>query len=138
MRCEEIMQRTIEYVTLQDSVEKAAERMRDKDIGFLPVCDAARHVLGTLTDRDVALRVVADKRPASTHVGDVMTREVVACRPSDDVGRAEQLLSERKKSRILCTDERGRLVGIISLGDLARATDECEVGGTLRSVKKDG
>src|SRR3954470_2514688 len=110
MRCDEIMQRRIEYVTLQDSVEKAAERMRDMDIGFLPVCDAARHVLGTLTDRDVALRVVADKRPSSTHVGDVMTREVVACRPSDDIERAEQLLRERKKSRILCTDDRGRLM----------------------------
>src|SRR6478672_10228252 len=98
MRCEEIMQRKIEYVTLQDSVERAAERMRDMDIGFLPVCDAARHVLGTLTDRDVAVRVVADKRPPSTHVGDVMTREVVACRPTDDVGRAEQLLRDRRKS----------------------------------------
>jgi CBS domain-containing protein len=138
MRCEEIMQRQIEYVSLQDTVERAAERMRDMNIGFLPVCDPGRHVLGTLTDRDVAIRIVADRRPSSTHVGDVMTREVVACRATDGVERAEQLLVERKKSRILCTDDRGRLVGIISLGDLARVASEDEVGGTLRGVKRQG
>jgi CBS domain-containing protein len=95
--------------------------MRDENIGFLPVCDDKSKVLGTITDRDIAIRVCADDRACSkTQIADVMTREVIACRPGDDIGRAQQLMSKHHKSRILCTDDSGKLVGVISLSDIAQ------------------
>jgi len=134
MRCEEIMKRTVECVTTKDTVQDAARKMRDDNIGFLPVCENGKKVLGTITDRDIAIRVCADDRSASsTRIGDVMTREVVGCRPSDDVARAEELMSKHRKSRMLCIDESGQVVGVISLSDIAQHQAD---GGaqTLREV----
>src|SRR5262245_24221872 len=88
MRCEQIMKRNIECVTSQDNVQAAARKMRDQNIGFLPVCENGQKVVGTVTDRDVVLRACAEDRlPSSTRIADVMTREVIACRPTDDLKR---------------------------------------------------
>jgi CBS domain-containing protein len=134
MRCEEIMKQDIACVRSNDPVTLAATKMRDENIGFLPVCDDGMKVLGTITDRDLAIRVLADGKSASTPIGDVMTREVVACKPGDDIRRAEELLAKHRKSRIMCLDERGRLVGVISLSDLAQADQGDAVARTLRQV----
>jgi CBS domain-containing protein len=91
-------------------------------------------VLGALTDRDLAIRVLAHSRPLSTKAGDVMTRGVVACRPDDDVQRAEQLMGQHHKSRVLCTEADGRLVGIISLSDIAQSEDDRRTAQTIRRV----
>lgn len=134
MRCEEIMKRSVECVTTKDTVQDAARKMRDDNIGFLPVCENGTKVLGTITDRDIAIRVCADDRAASkTKIGDVMTREVVGCRPSDDIARAEELMGKHHKSRMLCIDDGGKLVGVISLSDIAQHQAD---GGaqTLREV----
>ena len=63
MRCEAIMKRDVECITPQSTVQDAAELMRDEGIGFLPVCDASRKALGTVTDRDLVLRVLAQGGP---------------------------------------------------------------------------
>src|SRR5881296_2422204 len=105
MRCEEIMKRDVECIAPMQPVQEAARRMRDANVGFLPVCDSTRKVLGAITDRDIALRIVAENRPPTTVVGDVMTREVIACRPDDEVTRAEQLMGKHHKSRMICTDK---------------------------------
>ncbi|MFO0593171.1 MAG: CBS domain-containing protein [Polyangiaceae bacterium] len=134
MQCESIMKRKIECVSPEDRVEAAARRMRDEDIGFLPVCDNEGKVIGTLTDRDIAVRVVADDKPASTHVEEVMSHEVVACRPDADLEEAKQLMASHHKSRILCIDTLGHLAGIISLSDLAQSAGP--VSETFRDVKQ--
>jgi CBS domain-containing protein len=134
MRCEVIMKKDVECVSPQDAAEIAARRMRDENIGFLPVCDQSRAVLGTLTDRDIAIRLVAENKPASTQVGDLMTREVIACRPQDDVEEAEKLMSRHQKSRIMCIDESNRLVGILSLSDIARYDRTGLASETLRGI----
>lgn len=134
MQCESIMKRKFECVSPEDRVEAAARRMRDEDIGFLPVCDNEGKVLGTLTDRDIAVRVVADDKPASTHVEEVMSHEVVACRPDADLEEAKQLMASHHKSRILCIDTLGHLAGIISLSDLAHASGP--ISETFRDVKQ--
>ncbi|MBI4510310.1 MAG: CBS domain-containing protein [Deltaproteobacteria bacterium] len=135
MRCEEIMKKEVTFVSAQDSVERAAQKMRDENVGFLPVCDQNQKVLGTLTDRDIVIRQVAAGLPLGTKVGEVMTREAVTCQPSDDIKLAEKLLSEHKKSRIMCTDEDGKLVGVISLSDIAQAeTEDRSVAETVRKV----
>src|SRR5262245_5026201 len=113
MLCKQIMKRDIACVSTFEPVQAAAVRMRSDNIGCLPVCDDLGRVGGTITDRDIAVRVVADDRPAETLVDEVMTREVIACSPSDDVHRAELLMGKYKKSRIICVDDDGHPVGVI-------------------------
>jgi CBS domain-containing protein len=136
MRCEEIMKRDIERVSPRDTVEDAACRMRDENVGFLPVCDQSKKVLGTLTDRDIAVRLVAGKKPGSTLVEDIMTREVIACRPQDDIRKAEKLMADHHKSRIMCIDDAGSLIGIISLSDIAQHESGARASETLRQVSE--
>jgi CBS domain-containing protein len=134
MRCQEIMKQDIQCVTRTESVQEAATRMRDQNIGFLPVCDRQMKVLGTITDRDLAIRILADGRPASTPVEQVMGQDVIACRPEDELSDAETLMARHHKSRIMCIDESGRLVGVISLSDLAHRDAGARVARTLKEV----
>ena len=136
MRCEEIMKKDVECVSPQDTVQAAAKRMRDENIGFLPVCDQSKKVQGTITDRDLAIRVLADGRQATTPVKDVMTREVVSVRPDEDLRKAEEQMSKNHKSRIMCVDQGGRLVGVISLSDIAQREDPGRAAQTLRNVSE--
>ena len=136
MRCEEIMKRDVDCVSPRDTVEDAAARMRDENIGFLPVCDQSRKVLGTLTDRDIVIRLVAAKKPASTFVEEILTREVIACRPEDTVRDAEKAMAKNHKSRIMCVDDGGRLVGVISLSDIAQHDRAGRAADTLRGVSE--
>jgi CBS domain-containing protein len=135
MRCEEIMKQDLEVVREQDTVQAAARRMRDANIGFVPVCTESLRVVGTVTDRDLAVLVCAENRPAdTTQVGEIMTRDLVACRPVDDVRHAERLMSEHKKSRIMVVDENEGLLGVISLSDIADRDTPAQAGRTLRKV----
>jgi CBS domain-containing protein len=128
------MKTFVECVSPQDSVETAAQVMRARNIGFLPVCDEKTdRVVGTVTDRDIAIRVVAEHKPASTRVAAIMTPDAVACRPEDDITTAEELMAENLVSRIMCIDEDGGLVGVISLSDLAQMDGENAVK-TLEQV----
>ncbi len=134
MQCESIMKRKIECVSPEERVEQAARRMRDENIGFLPVCDGEGRVMGTVTDRDIAVRLVAADKPASTHVEEIMSRDVVACRPQSDLEEAKRLMATHHKSRILCIDDLGHLAGIISLSDIAQDPKSGPVSETLRDV----
>jgi CBS domain-containing protein len=134
MRCEEIMKDGVKCVSPQDPLEQAARLMRDENVGFLPVCDDAMRVLGTLTDRDIAIRAVADSRSSDTPVEQVMTRELVTCSPEDELERAAELMASQCKSRIMCTEDDGTLVGVISLSDLARCAGVEQTYETLRQV----
>ena len=136
MRCEEVMKRDVQCTTLQDSVQLAAQRMASENVGFLPVCDEWGTVLGTVTDRDLTLRVLAHGRPADTLIADVFTHEVVACRPDDDLYDAQAMMARRHKSRIMCVDECNRLVGVISLSDVAQQSSEARAARTLRQISQ--
>ena len=134
MICSELMKANIECLRPADSIQTASRKMRDANVGFLPICDTSMRVIGTLTDRDIVLRACADNVPMSTAVQDVMTKEVVACRPTDNISKAEQLMSQKRKSRMLCVDEGGKRVGDISLSDIAQRADRARAGDTLRQV----
>lgn len=136
MKCKEIMKTDVQCCSPRDSAEDAAILMRDENVGFLPVCDQSNKVLGTITDRDLALRILAEKKGANTELEDVMTNEVVACRPDDDVREAERLMAENHKSRIVCLDERGGLIGVISLSDIAQHERGGRAAETLRDVSE--
>ena len=133
MNCSEIMKTDIECVSAQTSVQAAARKMRDQNVGFLPVCNESMNVLGTVTDRDIAVRAVAENLPAGTPVDALMTHEIIACRPEDDLSYARELMAQHQKSRIMCISRSGRLEGVISLSDLAQL-DEQAGADTLRQV----
>ena len=134
MLCKQLMKEELEYCRESDSVRDVARRMREVDVGFMPVIDRGGVPVGVITDRDIALRVCAEDRQASaTRAGEVMTREVVACGPEDPLERAEEIMGAARKSRIMVVDQRGVLVGVISLSDLADA-DERHAVETLRHV----
>jgi CBS domain-containing protein len=135
MLCSEVMKRDIECVSPQTSMRDAARRMRDRNIGFLPVCDELMHAVGTITDRDIAVRAVAEQVSAMAPVQACMTHEVIACSPDDDVGHARELMELHQKSRIICTGRNGRIEGIISLSDIADL-DERTAAHTLRQVSQ--
>jgi CBS domain-containing protein len=137
MRCDEVMKGEAERVRPEDTLHHAAQLMRDRNIGFLPVCDAEERALGTITDRDIVIRACADDRAmGSTRVEEVMSREVVACGPGDDIEECEALMAKRRKSRVMICDEGGRLVGVISLSDIARRERARVAGKTLRRIAK--
>jgi CBS domain-containing protein len=135
MLCMDVMRRDVLRIAPTDTVEAAARRMRDANVGFLPVCDGAGRVLGTVTDRDITIRATAEGRlPAACTIEDVMTPEVVSCRGADELSRAEELMGRRKKSRILVTREDGRLEGVLSLSDVAQFEGTRQTGATVREI----
>lgn len=136
MRCEEIMKRDVRCVSPSESAQQAARRMREEGIGFLPVCDGSGKVLGVVTDRDLTIRVLAADHAPSTRIQEVLTPEVIACRPEDDLSRAEELMARHHKSRIICVDDDGRLVGVISLSDVAQCEDGARASKVLREVSE--
>ena len=108
--------------------------MAERGIGFVPVC-YGRKVIGTLTDRDIVVRVVAQGlQPSEVKVSDVFSREVVSCSPDDELIVAEALMSKHKKSRIICLDQDDGLAGVISLSDVARVETGAHSAALLRSV----
>lgn len=136
MRCEELMKKDVITVSPQDSVLQAARYMKDENIGFIPVCDQDKKVVGTLTDRDITIRVVAESKDFNTQVEEVCSKEVVSCRSTDDLERAELLMMDNQKSRIVCLDDQGRLEGIISLSDIAQAESGDKAADVLRDVSE--
>ena len=133
--CADIMKRQALTVAEGDTAQLAAEKMALGNVGFLPVCGSGGRVLGVLTDRDIAVRIVATGLPADTcRVGEAMTRTLVTCRPEDDLAVAEQLMAQHQVSRLLVTDEDGTLRGIVSLSDLAEREPARRAGATLRAV----
>ncbi|MFZ5479626.1 MAG: CBS domain-containing protein [Myxococcota bacterium] len=137
MRCEEIMKAGVQCCRPEDTVMDAAVRMRDNNVGFLPICDEDGKVKGVVTDRDIVLRCVAEDLPYDTRVEDCMSSdEIVFCRPQDDLKRAQQLMGAKQKSRILVCDDSGRLVGVISLSDIAQFEDGSTAANTMRRVSE--
>jgi CBS domain-containing protein len=129
------MKADVECCLLDDTVEFAAQRMAERNIGFIPVCDPEGQVVGTLTDRDIVLRVVArGMDPGVTTLIEVYTPDVVACAPEDELTTAEALMSRHKKSRIMCVDSERHLAGVISLSDVARIETGARSSALLRSV----
>ena len=121
MKCQEIMVDSPVCCLPQDSVGQAARLMRRERIGSVPVItdDIRRELIGIVSDRDLAIRVVAESRDLTrTTVFDVMTSAVVACRDVDDVSSAVMAMAANEIRRVPVVDGSGRLVGIISQDDI--------------------
>ena len=121
MKLSEIMTREVEIIQLDDTLRLAAQKMRDRDIGFLPVCDGDS-LMGVLSDRDITIRAFADGMDINVMLGrDLMTTPAIYCFDDQDVKDAAKLMGENQIRRLVILGrESERVVGIISLGDLAR------------------
>jgi CBS domain-containing protein len=137
MKIREIMTPDVECVGLDNTLQEAAIKMKDLDVGPLPVCDRDR-VAGILTDRDITVRAVAEGcDPRSTRVRDVMTHDVIACHDDEDVMEAAELMRERQIRRVLVLNRDEQLVGIVSLADLAADSgNPRRVGEVLQDVSE--
>jgi CBS-domain-containing membrane protein len=98
--------------------------MRDKDCGVVPVIDDARRVIGVVTDRDLAIRVIGYGKSPETRLADVMTPAVKCCGADDDLRDVERKMAELQVRRIPIVDAGGRCLGIISQADIARAASK--------------
>lgn len=120
IKLKEIMTPNVVVVNSDDTLQSAARKMKERDIGFLPVCDGQR-LVGTLSDRDITVRAVAAGHdPKATPVREFATPQTVWCFDDEDVGEAAQKMQENKVRRlmVLHRDDK-QLVGVVSLGDLA-------------------
>ena len=120
MKVKDIMTEEVEIVHPDDSLKEAAQKMRDRDIGFLPVCDGDR-LVGVVTDRDIAVRSTAEGTDPNTSVGrDLVTSPVVYCFDDQDLKEAAKLMEEHQIRRVAVLSRADkRLVGVVSLGDIA-------------------
>jgi CBS domain-containing protein len=134
MRCEELMTAEVGVVKPGDDVQAAARIMRELNVGFVPVCQRNRTVVGCLTDRDIAIRVVAEGRTCDTKVEDIMTDDVVTCLPGVDLKEVERLMAAHQVNRVVVIDDDGRLAGVISLTDLAQYEDARKVGQVVGDI----
>jgi CBS domain-containing protein len=126
MRISEIMTRDPELIDPNASIRDAAKRMKSEDIGALPVGENDR-LIGMVTDRDIAMRAVAEgSSPETTTVRDVMSEKIYYCFDDDDVEDAARCMAENQVRRLPILNRDKRLVGIVALADLAQTGEECE------------
>ncbi len=135
MKCETIMSTNLEWLSEHDSIQTAATRMAEAGVGFLPICDAERRVVGVVTDRDLVTRGIAGKvAPATTSAALIMTSPALSCLQTTELREAEELMASAQKSRLVITDAQGRLVGVLSLADLLEHAPTARALQTTRAV----
>ena len=131
MQIREIMTRDPVVTPPDTTLQEAAKVMRDLDSGVLPIGEDDR-LLGILTDRDITIRATAEgKDPNSTPVREVMSSEVVACFEDEDEQEAAAKMQEHQLRRLVVLDRNERLVGIVSMGDLALYTTDDRLAGEV-------
>jgi CBS domain-containing protein len=137
MKLREIMTPQVEVIQPDDTLQAAAKKMRDRNIGFLPVCDGET-LMGVLSDRDITIRALADGMDASIMLArDLMTTPTIYCFEDQDVREAAKIMEENQIRRlvVLSRDDK-RLVGVVSLGDLARSETTDLSGRVLQRVSE--
>ncbi len=122
----EVMTRNVQFISPHESLQRAAQMMDELNVGALPVCDGER-LIGMVTDRDITVRgIAAGRSPGEAHVDEVMSIDVRWCfedQPLDDVMR-QMADTQIRRVPVVSHDDAHRLVGIVSLGDLAAKADE--------------
>jgi CBS domain-containing protein len=140
MKAREIMTPNPECVTRDDTISRAAEIMRELDVGFVPVVDrASMRLEGVITDRDITIRHVADRHPDSCTVGDHMTSSGIrTVTPEDDVKDVMEAMKQDQVRRIPVVDGQ-RLVGVIAQADIAtERVGDRKVGDTVEKISEPG
>jgi CBS domain-containing protein len=140
MKASEIMTPSPRTCTPQASVQEVAQLMQEADTGVIPIVESegSQRLVGLVTDRDLAIRVLAQGLGGDASVSEAMSAEVAGVRPDDDLKTVRRLMEERQVRRIPVCDEQGRCLGIISQADLALDDDvsDKQVGKTVEAVSQ--
>jgi CBS domain-containing protein len=138
MQVSEVMTPNVERVPPETTLREVGMKMRERDIGAIPVYEGDR-LVGMITDRDIAIRAVAE----GTNLGEMTVRETMSpgiayCFEDQDIREAGKQMREKKVRRLIVLNRGKRLVGIVSLGDLAAQGDEKVAGRALEAVAQEG
>ena len=117
-------------------VAYAAKMMRDEDVGLAPIVEGDK-LIGTVTDRDIAIRVVAEgKDPNQTAVREVASTNLVTIDPQQDLDEALRLMAKHQVRRLPVVEEDGRLVGVVAQADVAREGDDTRTGQVVQEISE--
>jgi CBS domain-containing protein len=137
MLVQDAMSRDVRTVSPETTIKEAARIMADADVGALPVA-AGDRLAGMVTDRDIAVRAIAIGKGPDCTVGEVMTHDILYCHEDEDIGHISQNMAENQVRRLPVVDVDKRLVGIISLADIAREHEPRETGEALQGISRPG
>lgn len=134
MKVKEMMHKSVEWVSPDTSIAAVARKMRQFDIGAIPVGENDR-LVGMVTDRDIVVRALADGKDISELTArDVMTKGVTWCRDTDSASEAAHLMEAKHIRRLPVLDEKKRMVGMLSLGDLSHSASQKTAAEALKAV----
>jgi CBS domain-containing protein len=138
MTVQELMTENPDYVTSDDSCFRCAQIMARRDVGVVPVCESrdTRRLVGVVTDRDIAVRLVAERLDPASPASEIMTPSPVSIGVDATIEHARTLMEDHQIRRLIVVDEHGSLVGVVSTADLAREIAEPEVGETLHAISQ--
>jgi CBS domain-containing protein len=132
----EVMTSKLCTIDADKPVAYAAKMMRDEDVGLAPIVEGDR-LVGTLTDRDIAVRVVAEGRdPQTTLVRDVASTDLVTVDPQQELDDALRLMAQHQVRRIPVVEDDGRIVGILAQADIARQSDDRRTGEVVERISQ--
>ena len=133
MKVKDVMTRNCIYVSPDTTIKDAAQIMKDQDIGFIPVAEDDK-MIGMVTDRDIVIRAVAEGAAPDKDVQSVMSPHTYYCYDDQDAEEVCANMAEIKVRRLPVVNRDKRLVGVVSIGDLAQDVDEIQVGQTVQSI----
>lgn len=136
MLCRDVMKTPVVHCFEHESSSQCARRMSDFNVGFLPVVDGSGTLVGVVTDRDLALRILGRELPGRTPVRDAMSRDVTVCRPEDDLRFIEDRMVTTRKRRLVVVNPKSQCVGVIALSDIARMDSQSRTGFLLNAVSE--
>ena len=131
----EIMTSNPSTVQVDATVVDAARVMRDDDTGIVPIVENER-LVATITDRDIAVRVVAEGRNAESSVREIASTDLVTIDPQQELDEALRLMAQHQVRRLPVVEEDGRLVGIIAQADVARESDDARTGELVEEISQ--
>jgi len=132
----EVMTSKLCSIDTDKTVTYAAKMMRDEDVGIAPIVEGDR-LVGVLTDRDIAVRVVAEGRdPEQVKVTEVASRDLVTLDPQQDLDEALRLMAQHQVRRLPVVEEDGRLVGVVAQADVAQLADERKTGEVVEQISR--
>jgi CBS domain-containing protein len=137
MKISEVMTREVQTMQPDQTAQEAAKFMLSADAGSIPVTEGGR-LIGMITDRDIAVRGVANGHGPDTPVRELMTGDIVSARLDDHVDAVASKMSEAQVRRLPIVDDEEKLCGIVSLGDLSREAGEQAASQALEGVSQPG